>query len=540
MHRLLLLTLALVLPVAAFAQDLARMTQIVEAQTAGDKFMGSVVVAKAGDILFEKHPGWANLEWKIAHTPATKFRIGSVTKQFTAAAILLLADRGKLQLDDLVSKHLPDAPATWEKVTLYHLLTHTSGIPSVTSQPEYAVWKLSPSTPAESLAHVRDLPLEFTPGEKFAYSNSGYILLGQLIERISGSSYETFVTDSILKPLGMNDSGYDSNSALIAQRASGYVPGPNGLANAPYIDMHFPHAAGGLYSTTHDLLRWVDALFGGKLLSPASFEKMITPFKNDYACGVGVSTVRGRTVIQHGGGIEGFNAHLAYYPDSKLAVAVLANVNGSAASELAGQLAAVAFAEPVTLSEERQARDVPVERLQTYVGVYRLSPQITNSIRLVDGQLTTQLTGQPAFPLFPETESKFFLKVVDAQVEFSTDASGRVTHLTQHQAGRSQKAPRIADTVVERKAIEVAREIKATCVGTYELRPGFDLVITLENDQLMSKATGQPKVPIFPESETRFFFTSVDAQLEFFKNDQGAVTHLVLHQGSHELKGARK
>ena len=207
----------------------------------------------------------------------------------------------------------------------FRLLTHTSGIPSFTGFPAYRTSKLV-STPIEQIvASFRDKTLEFQPGEKWNYRNSGYLLLGYLIEKISGQTYEQFVRENIFTPLGMKDSGYDSHRTVIPQRAAGYSPSPNGPVNADFIDMSIPHGAGALYSTTDDLLRWTQGLFGGKLVSPASLEKMTTPFKNDYALGIQVRTLNGRKVIDHGGGIEGFNTTLAYYPESKLTIAVLAN-----------------------------------------------------------------------------------------------------------------------------------------------------------------------------------------------------------------------
>ncbi len=430
---------------AVLAQDTARMGEVLKAQGAGDKFMGSVLVAKDGAVIFEQSSGWANVEWKIPNTAATKFRLGSVTKQFTAAAILLLEEKGKVKLDDPLSKFVPTAPETWKPVTVHQLLSHTSGVPSFTDLPGYKDWKLSPDTPAQTMARISDKPLDFTPGEKFKYSNTGYVLLGWIVELASGQSYEAFLREQIFKPLGMNDSGYDSNTAVIPQPASGYVPGRRGLTNAPYIDMHVPGGAGALYSTTGDLLRWTQGLFGGKLLSAASLEKMITPIKSNYAYGLGVTNSKGRKMITHNGGIEGFNSHLTYYPESKVTVTVLANINGQAINELARQLTALTFGETVTLAAERKEVEVSAAVLRRYVGVYQLNPKITNTIRLTDGQLTTQLPGQPELPIFPESERKFFLKVVDAQVEFVTDDQGRVTHLVQYQGGRTQKAERIAD-----------------------------------------------------------------------------------------------
>ena len=319
MNRFIPVMVTVLIAIAGSAQDnVTCMDQVVQDYVSGEQFMGSVLVARDGRVLLNKGYGSADLEWSIPNTPAIKFRLGSLTKQFTAACILLLEERGKLQADDPVKKHMPDAPDAWGKVTLFHLLTHTSGIPSFTNFPDYRTTKAFPTTPEKLVACFRDKPLDFIPGEKWSYSNSGYVLLGYLIEKISGKSYADFVQENIFKPLGMADSGYDLNAAIILRRASGYAPGPGGPVNSGYIDMSIPHAAGALYATTGDLLRWEQGLFGGRLLKPESLRKMTTPSKNNYALGLGVRTVNGRKVIDHGGGIEGFNTHLAYYPDSKV------------------------------------------------------------------------------------------------------------------------------------------------------------------------------------------------------------------------------
>ena len=200
------------------------MEDVVQTYVRDKTFMGAVLVARGGDVILSKGYGFANLEWDIPNSPTTKFRLGSITKQFTAASILLLEERGKLTLDDPIKKHMPDAPAAWDKITIYNLLTHTSGIPNFTNLPEYRSLKLEDTPVAKTVATVRDKPLEFAPGEKMSYSNSGYLVLGYVIERISGGSYAKFVTDNIFTPLGMKDSGYDSNTAIIPRRAAGYVP----------------------------------------------------------------------------------------------------------------------------------------------------------------------------------------------------------------------------------------------------------------------------------------------------------------------------
>jgi CubicO group peptidase (beta-lactamase class C family) len=422
------------------AQDnVSRMEQVVRSYVDAKQFMGSVLVDRDGKALLSKGYGSANLEWDISNSPSTKFRLGSITKQFTAACILLLEERGKLKVEDPVKKYMPDAPAAWDKMTIFNLLTHTSGIPSFTGFPDYHSTEAIATTPELLVARFRDKPLEFQPGEKWNYSNSGYVLLGYLIEKISQQSYRQFVQENIFNPLGMKDSGYDSNSEIILHRASGYTPGPKGMTNAGYIDMTIPLSAGALYSTTEDLVRWEQGLMGGKLLSPTSLKKMTTPFKNDYAFGLGVHTANGHRLIDHGGGIEGFNTFLAYYPEDKLTVVVLANLNGQAPDAIASKLAAVAHGENVVLPSERKEVTVSPAILAKYVGTYELMPDFDIVMTLEGGQLMTQATGQAKFPLFAESETKFFLKVVDAEVEFFKNDNGEVIYIILHQGGQDMK-----------------------------------------------------------------------------------------------------
>jgi CubicO group peptidase (beta-lactamase class C family) len=526
-------------PIAAPAQpaapDVARMEQLIQARVADKSFMGAVLVARGDQVILSKGYGSANLEWNVPNTPATKFRLGSVTKQFTAAAILLLAERGKLALEDPVKKHWPDAPAAWDRITIYHLLTHTSGIPNFTNYPEYMkTWKFVPTTAEKTIGYFRDKPLDFAPGERMNYSNSGYVVLGFLVERLSGQSYADFLRDNIFKPLGMNDSGYDVNAAILPNRAAGYVPGPGGLTNAAYVDMTIPGGAGGLYSTTGDLLRWTQGLFGGRLLKPDSLVKMTTPNKNTYAFGLVVNTVGGRRIIQHNGGIEGFNTYLAYYPDSRITVAVLGNVNGSAPDQIGPQLGQIAHGETVRSNAERTQIQVPRDRLERLAGTYEIAPTANMVISVEGNQLIGRLGGQPALPLFAESETKFFPRAVEAEIDFELGPDGKATALTLRQNGQQRRAPRVA----ERTAITLPLSVLQRYPGTYQLAPGFNLVITLEDGQLVSQATGQGKAPLFAEAEGKFFLKVANAQIEFEGGEQ--TTGLVLKQGGREVRAPRQ
>ncbi|MBV8206688.1 MAG: beta-lactamase family protein [Acidobacteria bacterium] len=334
----------------------ARFDQIAQHYYDSGQFMGNVLVAQGDQVVFEKSYGYANEEWKLPNTADSKFRLGSITKQFTAACILLLEERGKLKVDDPVKKYVPDAPPAWDKITIFQVLTHTSGIPSFTEFKDYMDWQLTANPPEKLIARFRDKPLDFEPGTKWQYSNSGYALLGYVVEKASGVTYQQFLQDNIFAPLHMADSGYDSNSAIIPHRAAGYTREKETLVNAGYVDMSVPYSAGALYSTTHDLLRWEQGLFGGRLLSAASLKKMLTSVteagnpavtaKSDYGLGLFIRKVNGRTQISHGGGIQGFNTQLAYWPDEKLTIVVLSNVNGAAPGQISQEIAREIHGEP--------------------------------------------------------------------------------------------------------------------------------------------------------------------------------------------------
>ena len=426
----------------ALAQDVDRMDEVVRASFEADEFTGAVLVARDGEVLLDRGYGFANREWSVPNDGDTKFRLGSVTKQFTAVAIMLLNERGLVDLDAPVKTYLPDAPDAWDGVTVRHLLTHTAGVPNFTDFDDYGASKTLPATIDSLIGRFRDRPLDFQPGEGWSYSNSGYILLTAIVEKASGKSYADFVAETLFQPLGMADSGYDSHAAVLPRRASGYAPTARGIVNADYIDMSIPQGAGALYSTTRDLLKWEQGLFGGRLLTPASLALLTTPVRNQYAFGLAVTQAGGNTTIAHSGGIEGFNTHMAWDPDRRMTVIVLGNLNGPGSDQVAGSLMALARGETVTLASERQAVAVAPEVLRSYEGVYELAPTFAITISVVDGKLMAQATGQDAFELHPESDSRFFLTVVDAQITFTRDDAGAVDGLILHQGGRDSPAPR--------------------------------------------------------------------------------------------------
>lgn len=403
-----------------------RMDALIQPYADAQVFMGSVLVAQHGKVLVSKSYGFADLEWNIPNSPTTRFNIASMTKQFTAAAILLLEERGKLRTDDLLTKYFPDAPAPWAKITIYNLLTHTSGISDDAA-------KYTPATfdTADSLI-FRDKPLNFQPGEKWSYVNMGYLILGYLIEKVSGQTYADFLHDNIFQPLGMQDSGLDSNVTVIPRRAIGYWPGVFGIENAERFNFANGFSAGSLYSSTEDLLRWEEGLFGGKVLTPASLRKMTTPFRNDYACGLYVRRVNGHLMVEHGGNNIGYNADMVYYPEEGLAIIALANLNGTIITKLPLALAAVVHRETVAFPPPPKEVTLPMVVLSSYMGAYEFANG-AREIELDGGHLVID-----GIVFYAESETKFFDKTWAIQLEFTKNDKGGVASVTWRQDGKEE------------------------------------------------------------------------------------------------------
>lgn len=449
MHRSLRfvpLALSLFLVSSASSQSatghVERMRQVVQNYVDNKSFMGTVLVAEKDKVLLSQGYGDADLEWTIPNTPATKFRIGSITKQFTAASVLLLQENGKLKLEDPVKTYLPDAPKAWDKVTVYNLLTHTSGITNFTGLPGWDTYKLQDHTPQDSIALFRDKPLDFEPGTKFYYSNSNYILLGQIIEKLSGMSYADFLQKNIFTPLAMTETGVDHTSIILPQRAQGYDSVPDGFKHAAYVSATIPYSAGFLYSTVGDLLKWEHGLFGGHVLSAASLRTMTTANKGEYGMGLFIKDAAHHGVITHNGSIEGFDTSLNFYPDKQLTIIVLGNVKTDAPDKIAEQLGKVAYDEKVVLNSDRKLVNVPPSVLADYAGHYS-APPFAITISVEGDQLIATTPGGRRYNLYADSQTEFFLKEIDVQIDFVRDpTTKKVTEFLMTQDGAKKRVAR--------------------------------------------------------------------------------------------------
>ena len=369
-HRIVPLLFTIVWLVAvhapALAQDkAAQIDELMKIYTSYHQFNGAVLVAENGKVIFKKGYGMANMEWNIPVEPDTKFRLGSITKQFTSMLVMQLVQEGKIKLEGKLTDYLPDyRKDTGDRITIHQLLNHTSGIPSYTGLPNFFQdISRNPYTVSDFVKKFASGDLEFEPGTKWNYNNSGYFLLGAIIEHVTGKPYEQVLKERIFDPVGMKNTGYDHYDMILAKRAAGYEKRPGGYINAPYLDMSLPYAAGSLYSTVEDLYLWDQALYTEKLLSSQLKELWLKPGLSNYAFGWIVRKAplgaQGEpiTVIEHGGGINGFNTIITRLPESRNLIVLLNNTGGTKLGEMSQKIAGILFGKPYTAPKRDISRD---------------------------------------------------------------------------------------------------------------------------------------------------------------------------------------
>ena len=321
------------------------MTDKLDAVVGAHDFLGTILVIQKGERLLARGYGLADLENEIPNALHTKFRIGSITKMFTSMAVMMLAEQGKLKIEDLLSVYLDDIPDHWSQITLHHLLSNSSGIMHSWALPGFTENMSLRATTPETIAKFVGQPLVALPGETYHYSGAGFFVLSQVIEKVSGQLYEAFLREHIFEPLEMADTGCDHPDPILPHRARGYAPAEDGLINSPMIYMPILTGGGNLYSTVEDLAKWDAALNAGKLISQASYERMYTPVLSHYAYGWRVMVENGRRSVMHGGGVSGFHTFLLRFPEDAVCIVVLSNVKPAPSNPIAHKLAAVVFGE---------------------------------------------------------------------------------------------------------------------------------------------------------------------------------------------------
>jgi CubicO group peptidase (beta-lactamase class C family) len=352
------------------------------------KFSGSVLVAQKGNILLEKGYGYKDVEAKTMADAASLYQYGSVTKQFTAALIMYLQEKGKLSTQDKLSKYFPGLRFA-DSVTLFHLLTHTSGIYNYTENRDFMMNETTKPVSQERVLELfRNHPLAFQPGSKFSYSNSGYSLLGYIIEKASGMPYEALARQVILQPLGMKTAGFDFAHNTSSARTTGYhfIEGDK-AGKAGIVDSSVSYAAGALYGSVRDLYAWHQALQKGQLLSAPSWKQVFTPYLSRYAFGWSVDSLYGRPVVHHNGGIFGYTSTIKRFPQDDVVVIVLSNNSSPKVEEIAANLVGLVFGQSIQWPKEKVAVQLQAEKLKAYEGEYELMPNFTVTFRVDNGVL---------------------------------------------------------------------------------------------------------------------------------------------------------
>lgn len=564
---LTLIFVALITTSTAIAQDKAqKIDELLKMYYDYGQLNGSVLVAEKGKVIYKKGFGMANMEWEIPNQPDTKFRIGSVTKQFTATLILQLVEEGKIKLDGKITDYLPDyRKDTGDKVTIHQLLNHTSGIPSYTGLPGFFQNdSRDPYSVKDFVKKFASGDLEFEPGSKFSYNNSGYFLLGAIIEQVTGKPYAKVLQERIFDPLGMKDSGYDTQAPLIKKRASGYQKSPDGYENAPYLDMSLPFAAGSLYSTVEDLYKWDQAFYENKILSAESKKLMSTPGLSNYGYGLTISdrpigkTTQKIKLIQHGGGINGFNCLFTKLVDQKSLIVVLDNVSlGRYHNDITNSIINILNEQPFDnpkksiaealykIATETGGAAAVAEYRRLKSGNAAIYDFSENELNTLGYQLLGKDRAKDAIEIFklnvemfPKSANPYdslgeaYLK--DGQKDLALVNYKKSVELNPNNAGAVKTINQL-----EGKETKVNPAVFDAYAGDYELAPNFILTITKEGDKLMGQATGQRKLELEPVSETQFTVSSIKASISFEKDSEGKVTGLVLIQGGRTTKAKK-
>ncbi len=529
------------------------------------QFNGTALVAENGKVIYKGGFGMANMEWGIPNTPETKFRLGSITKQFTAMLTLQLVEQGKIKLDAKVSDYLPDyRQDIGQKVTIHHLLTHTSGIPSYTSLPGFFEnVTRNPYKVDDFVKKYASGDLEFEPGTKYTYNNSGYFLLGAIIERVTGKTYEQVLKEYVFDPVGMKNTGYDHHDTIIQKRASAYVPTPDGYSNAPYLDMSIPYAAGSMYSTVEDLYLWDQALYTDKLISAQSKDLMFKPFLENYAYGFVVTNVSFKQndqpvqVIRHGGGINGFTTMLERFVKDKNFIVILDNTSSRNVDRLSETIAKILYNQPY-----EPPRISIASTLLNTINKKGIEAGIAEYRDLKAKQVATYDFAEPelnelGYRLMRMGKVKEAVEIFKLNVEAYPEAYNTYDSLGEGYMNMNEHElavlnykkslelnPKNTNAVemlkkLEKGPVTVDEKVLDAYVGEYEIRPGFVMRVFRDGDKLMTQAAGQSAFEVFAESETTFSPRVFNAKLTFDKDAEGKVTSIRINQGGRETIGKK-
>jgi CubicO group peptidase (beta-lactamase class C family) len=497
----------------------------------------TVLVSRNGQIIYKKAFGMANLELNSPMQVDNVFWIASIGKQFTAMAILQLMEQGKLNLKDEITKYIPDYPTQGNKITIEHLLTHTSGIHNFSGMKDPEKKLALECTPNEVIDFFKNLPMLFAPGTKWEYSNSGYFLLGYIIEKITGKPYSEYLEENFFKPLGMTKSLYASDTKIIKNRVGAYSIGDNGFENSQPRNITHVFSAGAIQSTVEDFFKWHQAVHSYKLVKKENLDKAFTRYKltdgkeTDYGYGWRLGYVYENPSIWHGGLITGFGTIEIYLPKEDVFVAIFSNCDCNYPKEIASKLAAL------TTGKTYEYKEIPVENeiLQGYTGLYENEKSQQRIITVSENQLYSQLGRGPKSILKAYQKDRFFFDDNAMQtIEFSRNTEGKIENLITQKLDGNEVWNKTNKPVPDPNGIKVDEKILETYVGEYEIPSVFSFLVTKEQDKLFIQGEGQDKIEMFADTENKFFLKVNDAQLEFVKGDSGKVTKAIMNQGGRQ------
>ncbi|HRO44476.1 serine hydrolase [Agriterribacter sp.] len=407
-----------------------KLHQLMEAYFNINKLNGSVLVTQNGKILLNRGYGLRSISDSLPNDTNTVFQVGSLTKQFTATVILKLEEMKKLNVTDKLSRYFPDYP-NGDSITIENLLNHTSGIFNYTDDKVFMqTAAMKPVTQEIMLASFKNKLLKFTPGSNWEYSNSNYILLGYIIEKITKKPYEKVVQEMIFNPLKMTSSGFNFSELKSDNKAKGYmIYSKEGGKESLEFDPTVSYAAGAMYTTTSDLSKWQKGISLYKIISRASFDRATTPNKNNYGYGNYTLNIDGKKLIAHGGLTFGYSSYLGRIDQDDISIVILNNIVNTSINDIAKDVLDIVYDKPYRLPETIKEVTLSPEILNRYIGSYQVAPQVSIAITVENGQLFGQATGQDKILLTPQKEDFFFIRGADVQIEFKKDSSGIVAGL---------------------------------------------------------------------------------------------------------------
>lgn len=510
----------------------------------------AVLVAKNGEAVYRNSFGMADVELSVSMSPDNVFAIGSMTKQITSVCILQLEDAGKLDINDDIRKYLPDYNSHGRVITIENCMQHTGGIPSFTELSNFNEVVEKTMTGKELIEFFQDDSLLFEPGTDYSYSNSGYYLLGQIIEKVSGITYEEYVRKNIFDKIGMDHSYFDSMTNIIPKRASGYDGQGGKFENASYYSRTWTKAAGDIMSTVDDMLIWDNALQDGLVVSSDLLQKAWTPYmlplglNTNYGYGWNVLNLNGNTVIEHGGAINGYLTNGIRVPELGLYIIAMTNYTGRSPVPFTHKI----LQRLTGFGVKPEVISINKEKLNDYQGSFEMTRDGGRLIRnytpekmyryiFVEGDsLKLIRTGGPKVTLLPFEDDKFFAPNSDRRFDFVRDASGKVIALDVYDYPINSGPHDICYKVdvsmpSEKQAVSVSFEDMKKIEGVYEFQPGFELSMFIEDGNLYTQATGQKKIRLYPESNLKYFMKEVDASIEAIPDPDGKINKIILNQG---------